>query len=115
MLTAVVWKLAGCSAAARFDTLLGRVADFLQAKASDDLARFQTGVAADTQIAMAQVNAQIEARKLQAQLMRGRSRLVGDVVDTAADRLSVRDAFRRDRARFHLSSRLGHRQAAAAL
>jgi hypothetical protein len=52
-----------------FDALLGRLADYLRAKANDDLARFQTGVQADTQIAIAQLNAQIEVRKEQAKLM----------------------------------------------
>lgn len=69
MLTSILLKLAGLVGGGVFDTLIGRVADFLRQKASDDLARFQTGVAADTQIALAQVNAQIEARKIQAQIM----------------------------------------------
>jgi hypothetical protein len=51
------------------DALLGRLADYLRAKANDDLARFQTGVAADTQIAIAHVTAEIEARKEQAKLL----------------------------------------------
>jgi hypothetical protein len=62
-------KLVGWLGGGALDALLGRVADLLQRKASDDLARYQTGVAADTQIALAQVNAQIEARKEQAKLI----------------------------------------------
>ena len=56
------WRCAGHAAGQA-------VADHLRAKADADLARFQTGVAADTQIALAQVNAQIEVRKEQAKLM----------------------------------------------
>ena len=69
MLTTILLKLVALFGGGAFDALLGRVADLLQRKASDDLARYQTGVAADTQIAIAQVNAQIEARKEQAKLM----------------------------------------------
>ncbi len=69
MMAALVLKLVGWFGGGAFDALLGRVADLLQRKASDDLARYQTGVAADTQIAIGQVNAQIEARKEQAKLI----------------------------------------------
>ena len=69
MLTSILLKLVGLFGGGLFDTLIGRVADYFRQKASDDFARFQTGVQADTQIALAQVNAQIETRKLQAQIM----------------------------------------------
>lgn len=69
MLGGLVLKLMGLLGGGAFDALLGRLADYLRAKANDDLARFQTGVQADTQIAIAQVNAQIEAHKVQAKLM----------------------------------------------
>ncbi len=69
MMTTILLKLVSLFGGGALDTLLGRVADLLQRKASDDLARYQTGVAADTQIAIAQVNAQIEARKEQAKLL----------------------------------------------
>jgi hypothetical protein len=69
MLGGLVLKLMGLVGGGACDALLGRLADYLRAKANDDLARFQTGVQADTQIAIAQVNAQIEARKVQAKLM----------------------------------------------
>ncbi len=69
MLTSILLKLVSLVGGGAFDALLGRVADILQRKASDDLARYQTGVAADTQIAIAQVNAQIEARKEQVKLI----------------------------------------------
>lgn len=69
MMTQVILKLVGWLSGGALDTLLGRVVDLLRAKANDDLARFQTGVAADTQIAIAQVNAQIEARKEQAKIL----------------------------------------------
>lgn len=45
----------------------------------------------------------------------GRSRLVGDVVDPATDRLSLRPAFRCNRARLDFSPGLEHRQAAIIL
>jgi hypothetical protein len=69
MVSTILLKLVSLFGGGALDTLLGRVADLLQRKASDDLARYQTGVQADTQIALAQVNAQIEARKEQAKLM----------------------------------------------
>lgn len=69
MLGGLLLKLMGLLGGGALDALLGRLADYLRAKANDDLARFQTGVQADTQIAIAQVNAQIEARKVQAKLM----------------------------------------------
>lgn len=69
MLASILLKLIGWFGGGVLDALTGRVADYLRQKASDDLARFQTGVQADTQIALSQVNAQIEARKLQAQIM----------------------------------------------
>lgn len=69
MMAALILKLMSWLGGGVFDALLGRVADLLQRKASDDLARYQTGVQADTQIALAQVNAQIEVRKEQAKLL----------------------------------------------
>jgi hypothetical protein len=69
MLTQILFKLIGLVGGGALDAILGRVADLLQRKASDDLARFQTGVAADTQIALSRINADLEARKIQAQLV----------------------------------------------
>jgi len=69
MLASVMLKLLGWLGGGVFDSLLGRLSDYMLRKASDDLARFQTGVQADTQIALTQINAQIEARKLQAEIM----------------------------------------------
>lgn len=69
MLASVLLKIVSLFGGGAFDALLGRLADYMRAKANDDLARFQTGVTADTQIAIAQVNAQIEARKEQAKLI----------------------------------------------
>ncbi|HWV54052.1 hypothetical protein [Pseudorhodoplanes sp.] len=68
-MSGIVLKLIGWFGGGALDALLGRLADYLRAKANDDLARYQTGVQADTQIAITQVNAQIEARKLQTQLI----------------------------------------------
>lgn len=69
MLASLLLKLLGLFGGGVFDALAARLADLLRQRASDELARFQAGVAADTQIALAQVNAQIEARKLQAQML----------------------------------------------
>lgn len=69
MLLSLLWKLAGFIGGSTFDKLLGGLADLLQRRASDDLARFQTGVAADKEVALKRVEAEIEARKLQAQIV----------------------------------------------
>ena len=69
MLMSIVWKLLGLFGGGAFEALIARVAEIFKQKANDDLARFQTGVQADTQIALAQINAQIEARKVQGQIM----------------------------------------------
>lgn len=69
MLLALLWKFVGFLGGATFDKLLGGIADMLRKRADNELARFQTGVAADTQIALAQVQAQIEVRKLQTEIM----------------------------------------------
>lgn len=68
MLATILLKLAGLFGSGTLDALLGRVADLLQRKASDDLARVQAAVQADAQIALSRINAEIEVRKLQAQL-----------------------------------------------
>ena len=115
MVTSILFKLAGWLGGGVFETLIGRVADLLRQKASDDLARFQTGVQADTQIALAQVTAQIETRKLPGADDGRGSRLVGDSLDPAADRLSMRAAFWGDRAGLDVRVRLGDRQIAGAL
>lgn len=69
MLTAILFKFAGFLGGNLFGSLIERVADYLRQKANDDLARFQTGVTADTQVALARLNAEIEARKLQVELL----------------------------------------------
>ena len=60
MLLSLLWKLAGFIGGSTFDKLLGGLADLLQRRASDDLARFQTGVAADKEVALKRVEAEIE-------------------------------------------------------
>lgn len=65
----LLFKLLGWFGGDVFGKIVESVAGYLRQKANDDLARFQTGVAADTQIALAQVNAEIEARKAQAQIL----------------------------------------------
>ena len=69
MLAGILLKLLGALGGNLFGTLIERIADYLKQKANDDLARFQAGTAADTQIALARVQAEIEARKLQAALL----------------------------------------------
>jgi hypothetical protein len=70
MLGALVVKLLGFLGGSLFGTLIERVADYLKQKANDDLARFQTGVAADTQVALSRLNAEIETRKIEAELLK---------------------------------------------
>lgn len=70
MLGSIVFKVLGFLGGKVFGALVERVADYLKQKANDDLARFQTGVSADTQVALARLNAEIETRKLQAELLK---------------------------------------------
>jgi hypothetical protein len=65
----LLFKLLGFLGGDIFGRMMDAVAGYFRQKANDDLARFQTGVAADTQIALAQLNAEIEARKVQAQIL----------------------------------------------
>lgn len=69
MLLSILWKLIGVVGGAGFDKLLRGMVDLLQKQASDDLARFQAGAAADTQIALSRLQAEIETRKVQAQIV----------------------------------------------
>ncbi|MES1156021.1 MAG: hypothetical protein ABUL48_06285 [Pseudorhodoplanes sp.] len=69
MLAGLLFKVLGWFGGDIFGKIVGAVADYFRQKANEDLARFQTGVAADTQIALAQVNAEIETRKIQAQIL----------------------------------------------
>ena len=69
MLTGIILKLLGFLGSDIVTNVVSRVADYFQKKASDDLARFQTGVSADTQIALAHVEDELEARKQQTQIL----------------------------------------------
>jgi len=69
MLGAILFKLLGLFGGGAVEAIVTRVADHFRQQASNDLARYQTGVQADTQIALAQVNADLEARKVQAEIM----------------------------------------------
>lgn len=69
MLGGFLVKLLGWLGGDVFMKLVGAVADYFQKKADSDLARYQTGVAADTQIALALVNAELQTRQAQAQLL----------------------------------------------
>ncbi len=66
---ALLFKLIGWFGGDIFGKVVDAVAGYFRQKADNELARFQTGVAADTQIALAQLNAEIEARKVQAQIL----------------------------------------------
>jgi hypothetical protein len=66
---ALLFKLIGWFGGDIFGKIVDGVAGYFRQKANDDLARFQTGVAADTQIAVARINAEIEARKVQEQVL----------------------------------------------
>jgi hypothetical protein len=50
-------------------TVVGAVAGYFQTRANTDLAQYQTGVAADTQVALARINAEIELSKQQAAML----------------------------------------------
>jgi hypothetical protein len=69
MFGTILLKLLGLFGGGVMETVVARVAAHFRQTASDDLARHQADVAADTQIALAQVNAELEARKTQAQIM----------------------------------------------
>jgi hypothetical protein len=68
-MTALILKLLGFVGGDVVATLIARIADYLRQKASDDLARYQTGVQADTQLALARLQADLETRKIQAQIL----------------------------------------------
>jgi hypothetical protein len=65
----LLFKLFGFLGGDIFGKIVDGVARYFERKANDDLSRFQTGVASDTKIAMARLNAEIEARKVQAQIL----------------------------------------------
>jgi hypothetical protein len=69
MIGGLLLKLLGLFGGGVIESIVTRVAEHFRQKASDDLARFQTGVQADTQIALAQINAELEARKTQAAIL----------------------------------------------
>lgn len=69
MFGTILLKLLGLFGGGVMETIVSRVAAHFQQKASDDLARYQAGVAADTQIALAQVNAEQETRKTQTEIL----------------------------------------------
>lgn len=68
-MAAILFKLLGFFGGDVFSKIVEAVAGYFRQKANDDLARFQTGVAADTQIALARVTAELETRKVQAQIL----------------------------------------------
>jgi len=66
---ALLFKLLGWFGGDIFGKIVEGVAGYFRQKANDDLARFQAGIAADTQIALTRINAEVEARKVQAQIL----------------------------------------------
>lgn len=62
-------KLLGLFGDGAIERIVTRVAEHFRQKASEDLARYQTGVAADTQVALAQISAELDARKKQAEIL----------------------------------------------
>jgi hypothetical protein len=69
MIGGLLLKLLGLFGGGAIEAIVNRVAEHFRQKASDDLSRFQTGVAADTQVALAQINAELESRKTQAAIL----------------------------------------------
>jgi hypothetical protein len=69
MLAAIALKLVGLFGGGLFERVLSLLVAHVEKKASEDLARFQTGVRADTEIALARLNAELEARRVQAQIL----------------------------------------------
>jgi len=69
MLGALLFKLIGWFGGDAFNRIVGAVAGYLQQKANDTLAAHQADVGADVQLALARANAELEARRLQAQLL----------------------------------------------
>jgi hypothetical protein len=69
MLGGLLLKILSLFGGGVIETIVNRVAEHFRQKASEDLARYQTGVAADTQVALAQINAELEARRKQAEIL----------------------------------------------
>jgi hypothetical protein len=69
MLAAIALKLIGLFGGGLFERVLSLLVAHVEKKASEELARFQTGVRADTEIALARLNAELEARRVQAQIL----------------------------------------------
>jgi hypothetical protein len=65
----LLFKLAGLFGADAFGRIVSAVADHFRAKANADLARQQAEIGADTQIALARIAAELEARRVQAQIL----------------------------------------------
>lgn len=69
MPASILFRILGWFGGDVFNAIVMRIAEYLRQKANDELARYQTGVTADTQIALAQVKAELESRKIQAQIL----------------------------------------------
>jgi hypothetical protein len=69
MLGTILFKLFGLFGGGTIETIVARVADHFRQQANNELARYQSGVQADTQIALARLDAELETRKIQAGIM----------------------------------------------
>ncbi len=69
MLGSIFFRLLGFLGGDAFNTIVSKVADYFQKKAAAELDARRVDVAADTQIALSRINAEIEVRKVQAQLL----------------------------------------------
>jgi hypothetical protein len=68
-MTALLFGLLKFAGGDVFGRIIGALADYFKVRANAELAQYQTGVAADTQIALARINAEIEIRKSQAEML----------------------------------------------
>ncbi len=65
----LIFKFLGWFGGDAFNRVVTAVAGYLQQKANDRLAAHQAEVGGDVQLALARANAEVEARRLQAQLL----------------------------------------------
>jgi hypothetical protein len=69
MLGSIILRLLAFMGGDLFQSVVSKVADYFHKKAAAELDRHRIEVNADAQIALARINAEIEARKIQAQLL----------------------------------------------
>jgi hypothetical protein len=69
MLGGIAFKLIGLLGGDVFGRVADAVAEHFRAKANAELARHQAEIGADTQVALARIQAELEARRVQAQIL----------------------------------------------